>query len=130
MTIFLFAIIGIGIPTVIALRHFYGLDPLAWLQPMSGRQWVGLLFTLLAVTVCLLNFYLTILAPWLYQKRHGSMEGFGLISGLPLIGGIFVLVAGSLMPASLYLGIFFLMLYAMDGNGLPWLFFSTLRRGM
>jgi len=69
--IFTFGLIGIAIPTVIALQHFAGLDPLAWLLESiwSGqkvmrfisndrgvRTFVGVVFTVLATFVCFLNF--------------------------------------------------------------------------
>jgi hypothetical protein len=58
------------------------------------------------------------------------MEGFAHVSGLPLIGGFFIFCAGVLMPPSVPLGIYLLLLYAIDGNGIPWLFFSILQNGV
>jgi hypothetical protein len=76
-----------------------------------------------------LNFYLSILVPWLYKRQHGSMADFVHMSGLPVIGGFFIFCAGALMPPSVLLGIFLLLLYVVDGNGLPWFFVSIIQNG-
>lgn len=124
------SVIGLAIPAVIVCQHFVGMDVLALLQLSSGRTVVGSIFTILAILVCLLNFYLTFLNPWLYRIAHGSMEDYGSMSGLPLVGSIFIVLAGALMPGSVILGIFLLILYAIDGNGIPWVFISILRYGI
>ena len=125
----IFAIIGLIIPFVVALRHFIGIDPLSLLHIEWGRTVVGTVFTLLATGVCLLNFYLSILVPWLYKRQHGSMADYAHVSGLPWLGGIFILYAGVLMPSSVSLGIFLLLLYVIDGNGIPLLFVSIIQNG-
>ena len=73
---------------------------------------------------------LAFLDPWFYRKQHGSMEGYGPMSGLPIIGGILVGAAGALMPESVVLGSLFLVLYFIDGNGIPWVLLSFLRDGI
>ncbi len=125
----IFATIGLIIPVVVALRHFIGIDPLSSLHINWGRTVVGTVFTLLATGVCLLNFYLSILVPWLYKRQHGTMADFRGVSGLPVVGGIFILCAGALMPSSVSLGIFLLLLYVIDGNGIPWFFVSIIKNG-
>ena len=127
IVIIIFATIGLIIPAVVALRHFIGIDPLALLHITWGRTVVGVIFTLLATGVCVLNFYLSLLVPWLYIRQHGSMEDFACMSGLPVIGGFFILCAGALMPPSELLGIFLLLLYVIDGNGIPWFFISIIQ---
>ena len=129
MVYLIFAIIGVIIPAVITLRHFVGIDPLALLQIKWGRTVVGIVFTLLATVVCLLNFYLSILAPWFDKRRHSSVIRYGHISGLPIIGGIFILCAGALIPSSVLFGIFLLFLYIIDGNGIPRFLFSMVQKG-
>jgi hypothetical protein len=126
----IFATIGLFIPAVVVLRHFIGIDPLSVLDLKWGRTVLGIVFTLLAIGVCLLNFYLTLLAPWLYKRRHGSMADFRGVSGLPVIGGFFICFAGVLMPPSVPLGICLLLLYVIDGNGFPWIFISFIQNGV
>jgi hypothetical protein len=127
IVVIIFATIGLIIPAVVVLRHFFGFDPLAMLHITWGRTVVGVIFTLLATGVCVLNFYLGLVAPWLYERQHGSMEGFAGMSGLPVIGGFFILCAGALMPPSALLGIFLLLLYVIDGNGIPWAIISIIQ---
>ena len=119
----IFVIIGLIVPGVVVLRHFIGIDPLSLLNIKWGRTVLGIVFTLLATGVCLLNFYLSLLVPWLYRRRHGSMADFAHMSGLPLIGGFFIFCAGALMPPSVPLGIYLLLLYVIDGNGIPCVLF-------
>ena len=130
IVLILFAAIGLIIPAAIILRHFLEIDPLALLHIHWGRTVLGTLFTVLATIVCLLNCYLSIYIPWSYEREHGSMAGFAHTSGLPVIGGLFLFLAGTLMPPSVPLGIFLLFLYTIDGNGLPWFFISLIRNGV
>ena len=126
----IFVIIGLIVPGVVVLRHFIGIDPLSLLNIKWGRTVLGIVFALLATGVCLLNFYLSLLVPWLYRRRHGSMADFAHMSGLPLIGGFFIFCAGALMPPSVLLGIFLLLLYVIDGNGIPWFFIALVQKGV
>ena len=123
----IFATIGLLIPVVVVLRHFIGIDPLASLHINWGRTFVGTVFTVLAAGVCLLNFYLSTLVPWLYKRQHGSMADFRGVSGLPIVDGIFILGAGVLMPSSVSIGIFLIVVYIIDGNGIPWFFVSIIQ---
>jgi hypothetical protein len=126
----IFVIIGLIVPGVVVLRHFIGIDPLSLLNIKWGRTVLGIVFTLLATGVCLLNFYLSLLVPWLYKRRHGSMADFAHMSGLSLIGGFFIFCAGALMPPSVLLGIYLLLLYVIDGNGIPCFFVAVIRNGV
>jgi hypothetical protein len=125
----IFSTIGLIIPVVVALQHFIGIDPLSLLHIKWARTVVGNVFTLLATGVCLLNFYLSILVPWLHKRRHGSMADFRGVSGLPVVGGLLILCAGALMPSSVLFGIFLLLLYVVDGNGIPRFFVLIIQNG-
>ena len=118
IVLLIFSVVGLFIPAVIVLQHFIGIDLLAALNTGWVRTVFGVIFTVLAAAVCTWNFYVSIFVPWSYERKHGSMKGFAHTSGLPFIGGIFILFAGALMPASLFVGIFLLVLYIFDGNGL------------
>ena len=132
-------LIGIVIPTVIALQHFAGLDPLAWLlesfwsgqkvmefrtDHLGARIVGGVFITVLATLVCLYNFWCYLY--WLYHRRQGNKEG-GFSSGIPVIGSFFLLGAVAVMPESVFWGIFFLMLYATDAEGFAWIMVFGLR---
>ena len=102
VVIVLFAAVGLVVPTVVVARHFFGVDPLSWLQIewSWGRTSLGVALTALATAICLWNFYASLVVPWDYRRRHGSMEGFAHMSGLPMVGGVCVLLSGALMPCS------------------------------
>jgi len=130
LVIILFSAVGLFIPAVVVARHFFGLDPLSMLHITRGRTIAGTVLTVLAAGTCLLNFYLTLLVPWLYERRRGNMEDFAHVSGLPVIGGFFLFCAGTLMPPSVPLGIGLLLLYLADGNGLAWFLILLVRKGV
>jgi hypothetical protein len=46
-----------------------------------------------------------------------------------MVGGLFTLGAGALLPESAALGVFLLALYALDTGGMPWFFIQTLHHG-
>jgi hypothetical protein len=125
----LFLTISLIIPGVIVLQHFVGLDTLALLKIKWGRTVIGVVFTLLASATCLLNFYLNIFEPWLHRRKHDGVEPIGQMSGLPIIGGFFIMFAAALMPSSIILGVYLFLLYAIDANGLPWFLVSFIRNG-
>jgi hypothetical protein len=127
--IVIFASIGLAIPAVVVLRHFLGIDIVPFIKPTSVRTVFGVLLALAAALVCVLNVYLSHLSPWLYRREHGSLEGYGSMSGLPMVGGLFTLGAGALLPESAALGVFLLALYALDTGGMPWFFIQTLHHG-
>jgi hypothetical protein len=93
-------------------------------------QVFGVLLSIAATLVCALNIYLSFISPWLYRKEHGNMEGYDAPSGLPVVGGFFIMGAAVLLPESLTLGIFFLTVYVMDTGGLPWFFIQMVRQSL
>ena len=127
IVLILFLTIGLIIPGVIVLQHFVGVDTLSLLKIKSGRTVVGTGFTLLASVVCVWNFALNVVGPWLYSREHDGNEDNGRVSGLPVIGGFFIMFAAALMPSSIFLGVYLFLLYAIDANGLPWVLVSLIR---
>ena len=123
----IFALIGIAVPAVVVLRHFLGIDIVPFIKPSYVKTGVGVLLAVVATLVSALNFYLYFISPWLYRREHGSMDEYDAMSGLPMVGGFFILGAGALMPESHITGAFLLTLYALDTNGVPWFFFHVLR---
>ena len=130
IVLIIFAIFALLIPVVIIARHFFELDPLAWLHIDWGRVFVGYVFLGLATLTCLFNAYIALYIPWAYKREHGSMKDFASMSGLPLLGSIFVFCAAALLPVSVPMGIFLLLLYVLDGNGLPCFFLAVIRSGL
>ena len=122
----LFGLVALLVPTAIVMRHFLEIDPLAWLHIKWGRTVVGVVFALLATAVAGLNFFLTFLAPWLHRRRHGNLDEYHNVSGLPVIGNFFIFCAGTLLPPSIATGVYMLALYGLDTGGLPWFFYAIL----
>jgi hypothetical protein len=120
-----FAAVGIGIPAVVIAHQFFGFDPMAFAGLGSSRYVVGWTLALLAGVIALLNICLTYVVPWLHEREHGDMEDYSNSSGLPIIGGFFVLFAGALLPASPAIGVLLLVVYLADTGGLPCFFLTT-----
>ena len=121
----IFAVTGIAIPSAVAAHHFFGIDVMAFANLGLSRHVFGWSFAVMAVAVAGLNVYLSFIAPWRYERETGSVEGYRSMSGLPAIGGFFVLFAGALIPASPMVGAGLLLVYVADTGGLPWFFIST-----
>ena len=130
ISLVIFGLIALVVPTLIICRHFYGMDPAGFIPLGRSRILLGWISTILAFMICLYNFYTTIYVPWSYHRKHGSMDGFAHTSGLPMLGVIFVIGSAVMMPVSINLGIALLVLYLIDGNGLPYLFLTFLREGV
>ncbi|NNC64785.1 MAG: hypothetical protein HKN84_08380 [Gammaproteobacteria bacterium] len=120
-----FTVTGLAIPSAVAAHHFFGIDVMAFANLGVSRHVFGWSFAAMAVAVAGLNVYLSFIAPWLYERRMGSMQGYRAMSGLPAIGGFFILFAGALIPASAIVGASLLVVYLADTGGLPWFLVST-----
>ena len=130
IVLIIFAICSLIPPGAIIARHFFEIDPMAWLKIEWGRTVLGYISLSLATLVCLFNFYVSIYVPWEYERKHGGMKDFAHSSGLPMLGSLLVFCAGALLPSSIYMGVFLLLIYVFDGNGLPFFFFCTIRDGV
>ena len=121
----MFTATGLAIPSAVAAHHFFSIDVMAFTDLGMSRQLFGWSFAVMALAVAGLNVYLSFIAPWRYERETGSLQGYRSISGLPAIGGFFVLFAGALIPASPIVGTGLLIVYFADTGGLPWFFVST-----
>jgi len=83
---------------------------------------------LLAAAACLtgfLNIYLTFVRPKLYEKQHGSMEGYRFRSGLSLVGTV-LLTAGCIVAfGDRETGSVALLAALIDPGGSLWIPFLT-----
>lgn len=75
----------------------------------------------------ILNAYLTVVRPWRYRRRHGSMEGFRFQSPLPLVGTVCVVIANIIGFGELLTAALGLATLALDTGGLPWFVAMTWR---
>jgi hypothetical protein len=74
-----------------------------------------------------LNFYLSFVRGWVHRRRHGSMEGYRYVSGIPLLGNLGLLAALMLGMGAAGTATVGLALCALDTGGLPWFLISTWR---
>ena len=81
--------------------------------------------TCVAVGLSGLNFYLSFLRPSIWLRRRGTMEGFHRITGLPLIGTIFVMIGCIFGFGSMYIALIGLIAVCLDTGGLPWFLICT-----
>ena len=51
---------------------------------------------ILAAAIGTLNFHLSFVRPRIFFKRHGSMDGYHFVSGIPGIGTLLVCLGGVL----------------------------------
>ncbi|MDF1814123.1 MAG: hypothetical protein P1V20_18100 [Verrucomicrobiales bacterium] len=57
-------------------------------RPMTSFQKFAIGVALLAMSISILNFWLAFLRPLLWRRKHGGMNDYRYISGLPVIGTI------------------------------------------
>lgn len=55
------------------------------------------------------------------------MHGFPFVSGVPLLGTVFILIESILGFGSLYTCVLVLLAYLLDTGGTPWFFVMTWR---
>lgn len=86
----------------------------------SASAWLGLILAAAACLVGALNFNLRFVRPLLHKSRHGSLEGYRFVSGLPVVATL-VQVSGCVAafgsPTVGFLGIVSCLI---DADGLSW----------
>lgn len=78
-----------------------------------------------AVFLALLNAHLSWIRPRLHARRHGSLEGYRHVSGIPLFGNLFAIAALMLNFGNPFVAGVGLAAVLADTGGLPWFVFST-----
>src|SRR5258708_7486170 len=53
----------------------------------------AMIFISLAALIAIFNFYLSFVRGLLFRLRHGTLEGYKFVSGIPVIGNILMLTA-------------------------------------
>jgi hypothetical protein len=108
-----------GLPMFLLIGSFVR-AVLAGDQPRTAAT----LVMLMSLAVAMLNFSLTF-RPALYHWRHGSLQGFRQVSGMPLIGSLIVVVGTVLGYGSLLCAVLGWIAVALDTRGSAWLLIST-----
>jgi len=84
----------------------------------------------LMVAACALaiwNFYLSFIRGRLYLKRHGSLEGYRYVSGVPLIGAVLAMIGGLVGFGEIGNSLVGLASMAFDTGGPVWFLICTWR---
>lgn len=81
----------------------------------------------LGIATAGLNFYLSFIRGLVHRLRHGSLEGYRHVSGIPLIGTLFVVAGGIAGFGWRDTSIAGLAATALDTGGAPWFLISTWR---
>jgi hypothetical protein len=84
---------------------------------------IGALCMGFAALFACLNFYLSFIRPFYFWLKK---EKYSHISGLPVIGNAFVIVAALLLPLDFYLGCLALLIVCLDTGGVPWFIYSMI----
>lgn len=88
----------------------------------EDEEWrgVGIGWTCLAIYGCAatLNFYLSLVRPWLHQRRGDGQ--YKHVSGIPVVHSIFLWIAIVALPPSFFTGALMLLLLALDSGAPHW----------
>ena len=95
--------------------------------PRRQTWWVGLVPLGLAAAIGSLNLYLSWIRPWIYRRRHHSLEGYRHSSGVPAFGTILVTLALLTSAGSKPIAAVALLVLTIDTGGLPWFLVQTWR---
>ena len=91
---------------------------------LSGRQpdypVLGVALVVVALAVAALNAHLSWVRPLLFRWRHGSMAEYRFISGFPVVGTVFVVLAVVAAFGSTAVAILALLSLFLDTGGLLW----------
>ena len=99
---------------------------------LAGKDtapFAGIWFVAPAAFVAVLNFYLSFVRGLLLRLRHGSLDRYRHVSGIPLIGSLLVLIAGIIGFGAVGTVLSCIVAVALDTGGLPWFLFSTWQDG-
>ncbi len=89
-------------------------------SPTSGLGW-----TLAALMLGLFNSYLSFVWPHVFRWRHGSLEQYRHVSGVPGLGTILVVVGGLLGFGSVVTASVGLAAILLDTGGSFWFLLTT-----
>ena len=90
-------------------------------------SFAGVGFMIGAAAFAILNFHLSFIRPRLFHRRHGSMDGYRFVSGLPMIGTVLVVLgalSGFGAVGSALIGI---ASFALNTGGSGWFIIATWR---
>jgi len=108
------AAICLAIPALLLCSCVVGAiwHPYPW---FTGAYWFAP-----AALIAGLNFYLSFVRPRLYRRTHRSMKGYRWVSGVPVIGDVFLAVGAVLTMGAAGSAALGLVITGLNTGGLPW----------
>ena len=85
----------------------------------------GLGWMIAAGLVAAFNFYLSAVLPAIFYLRHGSMESYRFVSGIPLVGTLLVVVGGILGFGEVVWALVGIAVVLLDTCGSFWFLIAT-----
>jgi hypothetical protein len=80
-----------------------------------------------AAVVAAINFYLSFIRPRVFSLRHGSMDGYRYVSGIPFIGTLLLSIGAMLGFGSIGSALIGIGAFALDTGGSVWFVIATWR---
>lgn len=93
----------------------------------KSRTIASIIFVSLAAVFAACSFYLSFGRPLLFRLRHGTLEGYRFVSGIPVIGNILALIGIALGFGAIDTAFCAIIVVALDTAGLPWFLVATWR---
>jgi len=91
----------------------------------SGWFLASMVFSGLALLLGSFNFFLFFIRPLVHRMRGGKVEDYQFVSGLPVIGNLFALLAVALELGNVGVAIVGIVTAIIDTGGLPWFLLCT-----
>ena len=111
-----FIALAVALHGLVVARQFFGLmvfNDYSWAIP-------GSLFLFLAGFVTFVNIYTSFLRNRIHNWRHGNLDDFQFVSGIPVIGSVFVILRSLCFTQSPMVGTVLIALIIADTGGFFW----------
>ena len=117
-------VVVIATPYMVVKNHFLTgeIEQYSRVSSVIGHVILALL-SLVVIT----NIYLFFIRPWRYKVKHGSLNNYQNISGIPLVGTVLVFLAALFLPPSITYGVVLMFLFLADVGGLHYGFFVIIK---
>jgi hypothetical protein len=111
-----FIALAVALHGLVVARQFFGL------MVFNDDSWAipGSLFLFLAGFVTFVNIYTSFLRDRIHNWRHGNMDDFQFVSGVPAIGSVFVILGSLCFTQSPMVGTVLIALIIADTGGFFW----------
>ena len=109
-------ILAVALPVLVIARQFFGFMVFRY-EPWTLA---GGLFLFLAVLVTSINIYTSFLRDRIHVWRHGNLDDFQFVSGIPAIGSVFVALSSLCFAQSPLIGALLVFAIIADTGGFFW----------